>query len=345
MKPHLPLLTVLSALALPALALPMAPSLEAAKPIAKAENRTILLDLTGKDWCPGCIYLKSKILDSKVMEDAVGSKYIVVEIDYPRDPKKIAAIPPAERTAREDLLKSYKVAGLPCIIYMDAEGLPFAVYTKYTQTPEQYMETIMAKAEAVRVARDAAFAKAAGLEGLEKARALVAGLELLPEVCRTQYTAVLKEIARLDPENTLGYSRIVADAQRRVDQLNAWETSVREHAKTHTGAPSEPQNVSSLMSFCEDYLTAPDLLPELRQKIVMIISDGYALQHNVPMVYATLHRALQEDPTSDSKAAARARSTIKYFDEYLLDELKVREAAEEAAKPYIRKEAAAPTAP
>ncbi len=326
--------TLLSAGA--AMALPMSPSLEAAKPVAKAENRTILLDLTGKDWCPGCIYLKSKILDSKVMDDTMGSKYLVVELDYPRDPKKIEAIPEAERMARADILKNYKVGGLPCVIYMDADGLPFAVYSDYTQTPEEYIEKFMKKAEAVRVARDEAFAKAATLEGMDKARALVAALELLPEVCRTQYTAVLEEVANLDPENTLGYSRLVADATLRVEQLKAWEEHFKSFASTLTGARTEPQNLKAIIDMCEKYLETPGLLPELRQQIVMIIADGYAFQRNVPMVYANMHRALQEAPDADTREAARARETIEYFDSYLLDQMNAKEAAHQAAKHYMQ---------
>ncbi len=339
------LLTALAASVFPAFSLPMAPSLEAAKPIARAENRTILLDLTGKDWCPGCIYLKSKILDSRVMDETMGGKYIVVEIDYPRDPKKIEAIPEAERAARADILKAYKVTGLPCIIYMDAEGLPFAVYTEYTQTPEEYMEKIMAKAEAVRVARDAAFARAASLQGMEKARALVAALEVLPETCRPQYTAVLREISALDPQNSLGYSRIVADAELRVRQLKEWETHLRSFMSSLPGAPSDPKNLPTVINMCEDYLQKPGLLPELRQQIILVIADGYAFQRNVPMVYASMHRVLSEDPNADSKDAARARATIKHYDDFLLDELNMKEAAHQAAQHYTRQAEPASTAP
>ncbi len=318
-----------------ALALPMAPSLEAAKPIAKAENRSILLDLTGKDWCPGCIYLKGKILDSEVMTKAKGDKYILVEIDYPRDPKKIAAIPEAERKAREEILTMYKVGGLPCIIYMDAEGLPYAVYTKYTKTPEEYIETIMNKAEEVRAARDAAFAKAATLQGAEKAKALATGLELLPEVCRIHYKDVLAEIAKLDPENKLGYSRIVEDAQLRVKQIRDWDTHIRTFIGGLKGAPAEPQNVAAIMEMCEKYLETPDLLPEVRQKVIIVIADGYAFQKNVPMVYATMHRGLAEDPDAETEEAVKFRDTIAEYDRFILKELNVTEAAHQAAKHYI----------
>ncbi len=327
----------------PALALPVAPNLEAAKLIAQAEERTILLNLTGKDWCPGCIYLKEKILDSALMEESMGKRYLLVEIDYPRHPDKIAAIPMEERTARANILKRYKVSGLPCVIYMDADGLPFAVYSQYTQTPQQYIDTIMAKAEAVRHARDEAFAKAATLQGMEKARALIAALELLPEVCRSQYTALLHEIRDLDPDNILGYSYLEAAAHQRVEQLKAWEHHLRTFIEGLNGMASSSENVAAIMDMCEAYLQRPGLLPELRQKIIAVIADGYGFQRNIPMLYATLHRGLNEAPESDSSDAEKFRRTIEYYDHYLLEELKMTQAAHEAAKPYLRRENQAPS--
>ncbi len=318
-----------------ALALTEAPTLEAAKPIAKAENRTILLDLTGKDWCPGCIYLKGKILDSAVMEKEVGDKYILVEIDYPRDPKKIEAIPPAEREAREDIIKTYKVTGLPCVIYMDAEGLPYAVHTEYTRTPEEYIETIMKKAEAVREARDAAFARAASLQGMERAKALAAALELLPETCRGQYKAVLEEMAQLDPENTLGYSTIIADAKLRLEQLKAWDEAIKAHFASQLGSRLEPANLRATIDMCEEYIQKPGLLPEVRQQALAVITDGYAFQHNIPMVYACSHRVVNELPGTET--AKKYQEQIDYYDNFLLKEVNMTEAAHKAAEHYMKK--------
>ncbi len=338
MKANIPsIITAMIALGASALALPMAQNLDEAKVIAKEQKRAILLDLTGKDWCPGCIYLKNKILDSDVMTKAKGDKYVLVEVDYPRDPKKIEAIPAEERAARENILTTYKVPGFPCIIYMDEEGLPYAVYTKYTKTPEEYIETIMNKAEEVRAARDAAFAKASKLNGMDKAKALVAALELLPEVCRIQYKAVLAEIAKLDPENTLGYSRLIEDANKRVAQLNEWEKHIRTFIAGLKGAPAELQNVTLIMEMCEEYLKKPDLIPEVRQKIVVVIADGYAFHKNVPMVYATMHRGLAEDPDAQTEDADKLRKCIAEYDNFILKELNLTEQAHQAAKHYLDK--------
>ncbi len=326
-----------------ALALPEAPSLEAAKPIAKAENRAILMELTGKDWCPGCIYLKTKIFDSEAFDKAVGGKYILVEVDYPRDPKKIEALPEGEWAAREDLYKAYKVGGLPCVIYMDAEGLPYAVFMEYARTPEEYIEKIMSKAEAVRSARDAEFARAAGLEGIEKAKALVAALELLPEVCRIRYTDVIAEIATLDPQNTLGYSTLITDADRRLEQLNAWEKAIAAHFEKQPGSRIDPKNLQQTIDFCEKYLEQDGLLPEVRQLVMVVIADGYGFQRNIPMIYASAVRVVNEMPGTEM--TRKYQELIDHYDNMLLDEFGMKEAAHQAAAHYRKAAPEAAPAP
>ncbi len=315
-----------------ALALPHAASVDEALTMAKEQNRSVLLDLTGKDWCPACIHLETKILGSEVLNKAVGSQYVVVEIDYPRAPEKIAAIPAEERRRREDIIKTFNVRGLPCLIYLDSSGLPYAIEQTVTRTPEEYLP-VMAKAEETRAARDAALERAAAQEGMDKARSLAAALELLPEPCQGQYRAVLAEIRALDPQDTLGYAQVVEREERRLAQLNAWEEHLKTFTKGLSGSPAEPENVSRLIAMCEEYLRQPGLIAEVQQLVAVVISEGYALQRNVPMVYATLHRALRMDESSDR--ARRLRSTLRYYDDFLLDELNVREAALKAAAPYL----------
>ncbi len=325
----------LLAMAGSAFALPMAPSIDEAKAVAKAENRAILLDFTGKDWCPGYIYLTNKILTTETFDKAVGDKYVMVELDYPRDPKKIAAMSDEKKQELEAILKAYKVSAFPCIVYLDADGLPYAIISEYTQTPEEYIANIVKRAEDARAARDAAFAKAAGQQGLEKAKTLVAALEALPEACRDKYKAVLADIRANDPENTLGYSRIEEDAARRLAQLDAWEKTLMAHFESQSGARTSEANCRATIAMCEEYLQQNDLIPEVRQKVLSIIVDGYSFMRNIPMIYASAHRAMNEMP--DSELAGKYRELIRYYDENLLDKMGVKESAHKAAEPYMKK--------
>ncbi len=320
------LAAALLAVAGSAFALPHAATLEEALPLAKEQNRSILLDLTGKDWCPACIHMETKVLGSEVLEKAVGEKYMLVEVDYPRDPKKIAAIPEDELRRREDILKTFKVRGLPCFIYLDPDGLPYAVLPTVTRTPEDYLP-IMAKAEEVRAARDAALAHASTLQGMEKAKALVAALELLPESCRGQYKAVLAEIRTLDPENTLGYSNMEEDAARRLAQLNAWEEAQKAFFASLMTHAAEAENVAKGIEMGKAYLEQEGLIPEVRQNVWRFLSEGYALQRNIPAMCEALEQAVAAAP--DTELGRKIQRDLKYLHEVVLPALEVEKSARE----------------
>ncbi len=336
MKTIFPVLAAVSlAATVSAFALPEYETLEQALPVAREQHRSILLDLTGRDWCPACIHLKGKILDSDVLNNAVGDRYAVVEVDYPRDPEKIKALGEEECRARQDILKLYQVRGLPCVIVLDEAGLPYAILPTVTKTPEEYLP-LLAETARVREARDAALAEATQKEGIERARALVAALELLPYACRSQYKDVLAQIRELDPQNTLGYTDLEATEARRLAQLNAWEEHVKKFFAGVEGSPTSPENIVKGREMGEEYLAQEGLIPELRQSIVLFISESYALQRDIPMVYACLHRAVAEAPHSHK--AEQIRRNIKYYDEQLLPDMKLVEKAKEAARTWLPKE-------
>ena len=68
------ILMTLGALGSCAWALPQAANVEAALPIAQKEGRDIMLEFTGKEWCPPCIRLRTKIMETAEIEKAVGDK-------------------------------------------------------------------------------------------------------------------------------------------------------------------------------------------------------------------------------------------------------------------------------
>ena len=65
--------TLLTTLALAAFALQLHASgdawttdLPAAKDTAKKENKLILMDFTGSDWCPPCVALKKQVFETDI---------------------------------------------------------------------------------------------------------------------------------------------------------------------------------------------------------------------------------------------------------------------------------------
>src|SRR5258705_691249 len=57
---------------------------EKAKVEAKAENKLILLNFSGSDWCGPCIRLKKDIFDSETFMKYADENLVLVNADFPR---------------------------------------------------------------------------------------------------------------------------------------------------------------------------------------------------------------------------------------------------------------------
>lgn len=91
---------------------------EAALKQAKAEDKRVLLDFTGSDWCGWCIKLKSEVFDTPAFSNYAKSRLVLVELDFPRG----KAQTPAVKKQNEELARKFNVRGFPTIIILDANG-------------------------------------------------------------------------------------------------------------------------------------------------------------------------------------------------------------------------------
>ncbi len=91
---------------------------EAAKAKAKAENKPILLNLVGSDWCGWCIKLEKEVLSQKAFKDFAAENLILMEADFPRKKE----LPAELKKQNEALKKQYLQGGYPTMFLVDAEG-------------------------------------------------------------------------------------------------------------------------------------------------------------------------------------------------------------------------------
>lgn len=302
------------ALTLPALALPEAPDMDTALAQAKTEKKDIFVDFTGTDWCTACIHLRTKIVESEAFDKAYGNKYILVSVDFPRNPALVAKIPDEEKRRRENLLMSYRIEGLPGVVLMDENGMPYEIIHGARRTPEEYMPLMEAGLKK-RATRDAAFAEAAKLSGMDKARALHKGLEVLPLPCREKYVSVIREINALDPDNTLGYAGYGTDSEKRVAQFE----ELRAMTSTFAGKFS-PDELKDSIRQLDEFLARPDIDPEVRQAALSTKGDSYAFLRDYMKMYECYKAALEAAP--NSRAAKRIRANVENFEQNVLPQLR-----------------------
>lgn len=298
-------LLILPALAASALALPEVTTMDEALAAAKEKNCQIFVDFTGTDWCTACIHLRTKIVESPEFEAALGDKFVLVPVDFPRTPELVAAIPDDEKREREALLTSYKIEGLPGVVLMDSNGLPFEVIQGTRRTPADYIPLVQAGLDKL-AARNAALAAAEGKTGTERARALDAALKTLPEICRDKYKDIIAEINSLDPENTLGYKGYGDTTGLRIKQTEALRelTSTFRHSST---AEHYNANIKSL----EKFLTQTDLVPEVRQDALRALGDTYAFLRDIPRMIECYKAAYEVAP--ESRTGQILKRNLEYY--------------------------------
>lgn len=174
---------------------------EKAREQAATEKKALLMDFTGSDWCTWCIRLRKEVFETEVFKAAAPKSFVLLELDYPQDQSKVSE---EVRKQNEGLQAKYGIRGYPTILLADAAGRPFAKTGYEKGGPEAYMKQL----EELRAnlgKRDAAFSKAQGASGLEKARALKEGLDIVPEeMVAVHYKSTLDEIRALDVSDTLG---------------------------------------------------------------------------------------------------------------------------------------------
>ena len=93
-------------------------NLEDAIKVAKKENKPILLQFSGSDWCRWCIKLNQEVFFTKEFADYAKDNIVLVNLDYPR------SIPQSEKTRayNEAMLRKYGIRGFPTVLLLDKNG-------------------------------------------------------------------------------------------------------------------------------------------------------------------------------------------------------------------------------
>ena len=94
---------------------------EEAKKVAAKENKSILIDFTGSDWCHWCVQLKKEVFGLDEFTKEASKHFVLVELDFPKKSEQSEDT----KKANKALAKKYKVSGFPTVLLTDAEGKPF----------------------------------------------------------------------------------------------------------------------------------------------------------------------------------------------------------------------------
>ena len=85
---------------------------------AKTENKMVLLDFTGSDWCIWCVRLKDEIFSKPEFAEYAKKNLVLVEVDFPRQ----KPISEQQKKANRALAEKYGIRGYPTLIILDRNG-------------------------------------------------------------------------------------------------------------------------------------------------------------------------------------------------------------------------------
>jgi protein disulfide-isomerase len=90
----------------------------AAKAAAKKEQKPILANFTGSDWCPHCVNLKNEVFSTPEFAEWAAKKVVLLELDFPRTTPQGAEL----KRQNEELARRFEIQGYPTVVVLDAEG-------------------------------------------------------------------------------------------------------------------------------------------------------------------------------------------------------------------------------
>src|SRR5271168_4409391 len=85
---------------------------------AKKENKLVLMDFTGSDWCSWCKKLDAEVFSKPEFADYAKKNLVLVQVDFPNNKEQSADL----KKANQALQEKYKVNGFPTLIVVNADG-------------------------------------------------------------------------------------------------------------------------------------------------------------------------------------------------------------------------------
>ena len=93
-------------------------NLETALQKAKAENKAVLVNFTGSDWCQWCKKLSAEVFSQDDFEKFAEEKLILVKIDFPRSIEQSMET----KLYNNQLAQKYGIQGFPTILILKNDG-------------------------------------------------------------------------------------------------------------------------------------------------------------------------------------------------------------------------------
>jgi len=111
---------------------------EQAKAQAKAENKYVLVDFSGSDWCGWCIKLEHEVFSKAAFKAYARENLVLMLADFPSGKPQTAAVKAQNRRMAEQ----FGIRGYPTVIVLGPDGALVGRTGYQRGGPEAYVEHV-----------------------------------------------------------------------------------------------------------------------------------------------------------------------------------------------------------
>lgn len=106
---------------------------------ARTQQKHILLNFSGSDWCAPCIMMKREVFEKEAFQNFATQNLVLVRADFPRNKKN--QLDPAQKSHNEKLAERYNPQGkFPLTLLLDADGNVIQTWDGYQkETSEEFV--------------------------------------------------------------------------------------------------------------------------------------------------------------------------------------------------------------
>ena len=105
---------------------------------AKTEQKAVLVNFTGSDWCKWCFKLRDEVFSKAEFKKYADENLILVEVDFPQNKPQSNET----RMYNYSLQQKFGVQGYPTIIIINKDGKPVAKTGYQPGGPQNYINHI-----------------------------------------------------------------------------------------------------------------------------------------------------------------------------------------------------------
>lgn len=167
--------------------------------VAQASGGHILVLFTGLEWEDWSRREGTALLADPEFVAALSAEFAMVHIDLPRQPRDGPGIS-EEEESRYRVAREFRVSGIPSAYLCTTDGLPYA----WLEVDALSAADRAARVCALRDAHLAAAREVDARQGPERARALEAWLQMIPEPLRGSHRDKMEAIIEADPGDRTG---------------------------------------------------------------------------------------------------------------------------------------------